>query len=103
MGEVITITGHSDDVVNIEGNRNGIDEAGDGASLIILGANDQSASAGVRVQMQYTRGVWAAAISPVQEDMPMLVTLVTMADNGYSVKVEVHGGVTLVQEATAEA
>jgi hypothetical protein len=98
MGEVITITGHSDDVVNIEGNGSGIDEAGDGAALIVLGVNDLG-NAGVRVKMRYTRnGVWTAEVGPVQEGLAMLVTTIKAADNGYSVEVSVHGAVSVIRE-----
>lgn len=106
MGEVITITGHSDDVVNIEGNGSGVDDAGEGASIVVLGANDKSANAGVRVVMRYGRGsaaIWTAEVGPVKEDMPMLVVVIGLDDNGYSPKVEIHGGVTAIVEQAVEA
>lgn len=103
MGEVITITGHSDDVVNIEGNGSGVDEASEGASIIVIGSNDNG-NAGVRVKMTYggkgRPAVWSADISPVEEDMPMLVTTVRGCSNGYSPQVEIHGGKTVIVEAS---
>lgn len=105
MGEVITITGHSDDVVNIEGNGSGVDEAGgDDVTVVVHGSNDNGAGA-VRVRMRYGRhgATWYAGIGPLDEDIPMLVTTIRSADNGYSPQVEIHGGKTAIIEQAVEA
>lgn len=68
---MITISGHSDDIVSICGLPTGDDEVSEGTRFVIgeAEAKEGANAYGIKVRMQYVAGgVWAATIEPVDED-----------------------------------
>lgn len=96
MGRTITISGHSDDVINVEGNGSGIDELrpnSKGTATAVVMAEEGRA---VRVTMRY-KGVWTAEIGQLEEDVP-LAYLALRDAHGYSVAVTIPNVISIVQE-----
>lgn len=105
MGRTITISGHSDDTVNVEGNGSGIDElrvkhltdvGGDSyayVTAVIMAEGGRAA----RVTMRY-KGVWTAEVGQLDEDVP-LATITVREAHPYSVSVTVESVISIVQEA----
>jgi hypothetical protein len=98
MSRTITISGHSDDSIVIEGNGNGIDEIGcygtKGESIVVTGQGGQAA----RLKVRYG-SVWSIEAGPLDEDVPMLAVTIVGSDNGYSAKAIIEDVTTLVHEA----
>lgn len=97
--QTITITGHSDDIVNIEPAVGGLDEIGcyDKSPVLVIHAGEKA----VRLTMRY-KGVWSAEVAPLAEDHPMPDVVIHAADNGYSVAAVVPGVTSIVREAASD-
>jgi len=92
---MIEISGHSDDIIVMQGYYDDEFEDGDIIDIGIAEAAQGQDAQGVRVVMVYAptwaRAVWVAQIAPLGEDvnMPWPIT-VTQAENGYSARVVVE-------------
>lgn len=98
MGRTITLSGHSDDIINVEGNGSGIDElhpTGDEtkATAVVMAEDGKAA----RITMRYS-GVWTAEIGQLDEDVP-LATITVGDAHAYSVEVKIENAISIVQEA----
>jgi hypothetical protein len=86
MTGTVVVYGASDDLIEIEGDVQGCDEypQADG-QFVLVGDGAQ-----VRLRVSYTRaGIWAIAVAPVGEAMPMLP--VTLTDGGYTPRATIEG------------
>lgn len=83
----LTITGHSDDIVSVTGPVNDEYDCYDEPCRFRI-SNELGA---VEIELNYTdRGVWAATIDPVDEDISWPWPIqITPAPNGYSVQADV--------------
>lgn len=109
---MITIQGHSDDIVEVLQD----DEADEidclkGGAVITVGDEKGGLRAFVRYAVGGKRGVWRIAVEPFDEDVPMggplmpwEVTL-AMADNGYSpvLKIDCPAGTPVKKAKTRGA
>jgi hypothetical protein len=91
----VIVYGASDDLIEIEGSVQGCDEYnGDDEHFVLIGDE-----AKVRMRVWYTRrGVWAIAVAPVGEDIPMLEVQIAPADRGYTARAIVNGVRLVVHE-----
>jgi hypothetical protein len=91
----IELYGASDDLIEVEGDIAGCDEYNADDAHFVLTGVDGSA---LWIRVWYTRrGVWAIALAPLDEDVPMLPASVT--GDRYTAKAIVSGVCTVVREA----
>lgn len=95
LANPVTISGASDDLIEIEGSAPGCDEYNvEDAHFVLTGP-----AGGVRVRVWYDKdGVWAIAVRQIAEDVPMIPVALTGA--GYSVVAVVADVDLVIQEAS---
>lgn len=97
MAKVSTVTvyGSSDDLIEVEGSCAGCDEYnGEDERFVLTGENGDA----VRLRVAYVvPGVWAIAVSPVDEDEAMLPVAVT--GERYTAKAVIENVRRVVHEA----
>lgn len=90
----VTLSGASDDLIEVEGDVPGCDEYNADDAHFVLASPEGS----VRVRVWFTKhGIWAIAAAPVDELEPMLP--VHLTGEGYSAKARVEGVKLVVREA----
>lgn len=96
--EAVYVSGASDDLIEIEGSCSGCDEyPGHDEHFVLTGTGGRS----VRVRVWYTRrGLWAIAVAPVDEGLPMLPVALDGAENGYSARLMVPDVLNIVHEVS---
>lgn len=94
MSSTVTLYGASDDLIEIEGDVSGCDEYNaEDEHFVLVGTE-----AKVRVRVWFTRrGVWAIAVAPCDEDVPMLPVQIT--GSGYSARAVVDDVHLVIHEA----
>jgi hypothetical protein len=86
---MIKIYGSSDDLFEVDGEFRGENEYGCYNEKVVLCVHDFTDNSGVIVTGEYApespcTAVWAITVAPEDEDSPMPMMTIEMAENGYS-------------------
>lgn len=97
--DAVYFSGSSDDLIEVEGKVPGCDEYNsEDEHFLAIGPAGK-----VRLRVWFTRrGLWAIAIAPVAEDVPMLAVSFEAVQTGYSARALVEGVEMVVHEAKGE-